>query len=178
MFRHSQTSEKRVKDDFYETPSEAILPILQLETLKGTILEPCAGSGKIVKATKEFYPRSKVLGLDIYPRGKGITKQDFFCYNKRVDNILTNPPYKQAQRFIEHSLRLANNKAVMLLQLGFLESKGRYDLFKSTPLKTVYVFSNRITCDAENGTKRIAYAWFVWDHSYEGEPTIDWIKLR
>lgn len=41
--------------------------------------------------------------------------------------------------FIIKSLELSENKVAMLLKLSFLESANRYDFFKNTPLKKVYV---------------------------------------
>jgi len=53
-------------------------------------------------------------------------------------------------------------------------------MFKSTPLKIVYVFCKRqkvYHADKEpNGSGLIAYAWFVWDKDYTGKPIIEWIN--
>jgi len=67
----------------------------------------------------------------------------------------------------------------MLLKLNFLEGQKRYQLFKSTPLKTVYVFSKRLSFDKGNekgkGSGLLAYAWYVWEQGYKGKPMIEWI---
>lgn len=99
--------------------------------------------------------------------------------NKQVNNIVTNPPYKLAQEFIEHALKCADKKVIMLLKLNFLEGQKRYNLFKETPLKTVYVFSKRLSFDKGDekgkGNGLLAYAWYVWEQGYKGSPTIEWI---
>lgn len=180
MYRDSKNNVNRVKNDFYETPSEAIEAILEREKLlPGTILEPCAGRGAITKVISNKYPKRKIISLDINPQSKGIIKGDFLVYTPKesIQNIITNPPYKEAKQFLEKSLKLAKGKVIMLLQLGFLESKGRYQLFKDNPPTKVYVFSSRISCDTQ-GTKRVAYAWFVWDNQSQNKNTIlDWILL-
>lgn len=68
----------------------------------------------------------------------------------------------------------------MLLKIQFLEGIKRYELFKTTPLKKVYVFSQRLKIykkgvQQKNSTM-MCFAWFVWEYGYEGEPIIDWIK--
>lgn len=180
MYRDSKNNINRIKNDFYETPPEAIMAILEREKLlPGTILEPCAGKGAITKAVSIKYPKRRVIGIDIDPQGEGIIKKDFLRYNPKepIQNIITNPPYRLAKQFLDKSLKLARGKVIMLLQLGFLESKGRYPLFKDNPPTKVYVFSSRISCDTQ-GTKRVAYAWFVWDNQSSNKHTIlDWILL-
>lgn len=96
-------------------------------------------------------------------------------------HIITNPPYKLATEFVLRAKEVANFKIAMFLKLSFLESAKRYNLFKDKnfPLKKVYVFSKRVTL-APKGVKLtnkglIAYAWYVWDKKYKGEPKLDWI---
>jgi len=68
----------------------------------------------------------------------------------------------------------------MLLKLNFLESVGRYEFFQRTPLRTVYVFSKRLSFDKgdvkSGGNGLLAYAWFVWEHGYMQRPHIEWIR--
>lgn len=68
----------------------------------------------------------------------------------------------------------------MFLKLSFLESERRKSMFENSPLKTVYVFSKRVQLYPEGQPKpknsgTIAYAWFVWEKGYAGEPMIKWI---
>ena len=104
---------------------------------------------------------------------------DFLNINTRVDNIITNPPYKLALEFCEHALKCADKKVAMLLKLVFLEGISRYEFFKTSPLKKVYVFCKRQPIRAKtykgDNSSMIAYAWFVWEKDYDGEPTLDWI---
>lgn len=67
------------------------------------------------------------------------------------------------------------------LKVQFLESQRRRKLFDRKELKTVYVFSKRISC-VKNGDFRtpcnsvIAYAWYEFEKGYNGQPTIEWIN--
>lgn len=98
-------------------------------------------------------------------------------------DILTNPPYKYAQQFVEHALELIpeGKKIFMFLKLTFLEGKARRSLFDTKQLKTVYVSSSRLKC-AKNGrfeevkSSAAAYAWFEFQKGYSGDPTIKWIN--
>ena len=100
-------------------------------------------------------------------------------------DIITNPPYKYAKEFVKHALDTSSigTKVAMFLKLTFLESKSRKELFEKYPPKVVYVSSSRLQC-ARNGDfteyskgvgTAVAYAWFVWEKGYTGEPIIRWI---
>jgi hypothetical protein len=160
--------------DNYPTPDYAIIELLKREKFEGSVWEPACGKGNIAK----FFPECIATDIrkdDIYGQGN----VDFFAVNRKVDNIITNPPYSLAKEFVEHSLQCANKKTAMLLKLSFLESESRHNLFLKTPLKTVYAFSKRLTLAKESDTRKhsgmIAFAWFVWDKEYTGKPALDWI---
>ena len=99
--------------------------------------------------------------------------------------ILTNPPYKFANEFILHALKLIkpNDKVFMFLKTTFLEGKKRKEiLFDKYPPKRIYQFSGRIVC-AKNGNfesmrkigSAVAYAWFEWQKGTKSEPRLLWI---
>ena len=168
----------RAKNDFYATPYEATNSLLKKEKFKGNIWECACGDGAISKVLiKNGY---NVYSSDLINRGYGDETVDFFKTDKKFDNIITNPPFKYSQQFVEHSLKSARYKVAILNKLSFLESIKRKPFFLETPLRTVYVFSYRIPYlkNGMNGTKRgsvMAFAWFVWEKGYERKPYIDWI---
>lgn len=109
---------------------------------------------------------------------------DFLQCSSGFDgDIITNPPYKYAQQFVEHALELIpeGNKVFMFLKLTFLEGKGRRALFDEKQLKTVYVSTSRIKC-AKNGkfedmgSSAAAYAWYEFQKGFNGDPKIMWIN--
>lgn len=173
---------RKVNDgiDFYQTPQWAIEKLLEVEKFEGDILEPCSGNGAISKVLEAhgYEVKSQDIRDDEGVYGEGGI--DFFDYQEEVDNIITNPPYFCAKEFVEHSLELSNGKVAMLLKLAFLEGAKRHQFFQDTPLKKVYVFCKRVTMYPANTEKpknsgTIAYAWYIWERGYEGEPTIGWI---
>ncbi len=160
--------------DFYKTPSHATESLMKRENFDGLIWECASGDGSMSKVLEKYndvYSSDIRTDDNVYGE-KGI---DFLRTNKTVSNIITNPPYRHAKKFVEHALKCATDKVAMLLKLVFCEGIGRYKMFKTTPLKKVYVFCRRIQFGS-GGSPTLASAWFVWDKSYKGEPNLDWIN--
>lgn len=174
------TSDGRPKDDFYPTPPDATLALLANESFPGVVWEPACGDGAISRLIKDLGTTTEMISTDLVDRGYGEAGRDFFEECRMVDHIVTNPPYALAERFVRHSLDQTTGKVAMLLKLQFLEGAKRKALFAETPLARVYVFSKRLSMfrNGEQGnysSGMIAFAWFVWDHSYKGEPVIRWL---
>ncbi|MGL6119859.1 MAG: hypothetical protein ACRC0V_05075 [Fusobacteriaceae bacterium] len=99
-------------------------------------------------------------------------------------SILTNPPYKYAQEFVEKAMELLHegNYLIMFLKITFLEGQKRAKMFKKYPPKYIYVFSKRANC-AKNGdfktfgvgSNAVCYCWYIWQKGYDGEPILRWI---
>jgi 16S rRNA A1518/A1519 N6-dimethyltransferase RsmA/KsgA/DIM1 with predicted DNA glycosylase/AP lyase activity len=54
---------------------------------------------------------------------------DFLQSNKKVDNIVTNPPFNLATEFTLQSLNSINKKMALLCKLSFLEGLKEENLF-------------------------------------------------
>lgn len=176
-------SSDRDKYDYYATSPEAVEELLKREKFKEIVYEPACGEGHIGKVLEKY--GYKVKATDIVYRGYGSEQtQDFFEIKENELDILTNPPYFCADKFLYHALKISNKgvKVAMLFRLAFLEGRKRYELFKEYPPKTVYVFSKRIKCykngdlSSNKNSNGIAFAWFVWEIGYEGETIIKWIN--
>ena len=179
---------KRVENDFYATDPQSVMDLLALETFNGdTILEPCCGQGHISKVL-EKETNCKVWSQDLIDRGYGQGGIDFLKADfgdRKYTHVVTNPPYKFAKEFIDKALEVSTDKVAMFLKIQFLEGQARKEWFKNTPLKYVYVFSKRQdpwrdgeSLNPKTGKKwgsTMCFAWFVWEHGYEGEPIIRWI---
>ncbi|EAF5463421.1 class I SAM-dependent methyltransferase [Listeria monocytogenes] len=173
----------REDNDYYATPPESTLALLEKEIFEGTILEPCCGEGHISEVLKRS--GHNVISNDLINRGYGESFKDFLQEDfQKVDNIVTNPPFKFAKEFIEKSLEIAEKKVAMFCKIQLLEGVQRKQLFEETPLKAVYVFSKRQNplrngnALDENGKKwssTMCFAWFVWERGYQGEPAVRWI---
>jgi hypothetical protein len=109
--------------------------------------------------------------------------RDFLTYNEPMNtqvDILTNPPYKYAQQFVEKALSLQDDGyyTIMYLRIQFLEGKARYKLFQEYPPKYVYVNSTRRGCSKDNNFSggAVCFCWFIWEKGFTGEPIIRWLK--
>lgn len=170
---------EREMNDYYATDPAAGRMLLELERFQAWILEPACGEGHLSKVFIEA--GHDVISTDLIWRGFG-GQRNFFEYDAWGGDIITNPPYKYAQEFVEHALGIVQPKAkvAMFLKLQFLEGQKRRKLWETQPPKTVYVSSKRLLC-AKNGEFRgqgsaVAYAWFVWEKGYEGDTTIKWFN--
>lgn len=169
------------KNDYYATEPKAVELLLEQENFARYVWEPACGEGHISKVLKSngYIVRS----TDLIFRGYGEGGVDFLSQGRdpvRPD-IITNPPYKYAREFVEHALDISadGTKIAMFLKLTFLEGKGRRELFKRHPPKTIYVSSARLQCGKNgdfSGTSMVAYAWFVWEKGYAGDCKIRWIN--
>jgi hypothetical protein len=119
---------------------------------------------------------------DLFDRGYGEVGIDFLKSDRKVENIVTNPPYNSAEGFVEAGLRQASRKLCLLLRLAFLEGANRQrTIFSKTPPARVWVFSERITFypagAIQKGSGTTAYAWFVWDKQAEKRTELKWLPL-
>jgi hypothetical protein len=113
---------------------------------------------------------------DLIYRGFGNGDIDFLRCTDKSENIVTNPPFKLANKFVHHALEHTSRKVAMLLRLNFLEAQIRKPLFIDYPFARLYVHRDRIPFGAKTGANNaIAFAWYVWDYSYKGKPVIEWI---
>lgn len=171
------TSKGRPDHDFYPSPPSAVEALLRVEQFTGTIWEPACGDGAICKVLEAH--GHQVLATDLIDRGYGEGNHNFFTSPHRADNIITNPPFSLSQEFIELSLERTTGKVAMLSKLAILEGAKRKAMFEASPLKSVWVFSKRLTM-TRNGVKMensgmIPFCWIVFEHGYKGKPAIGWI---
>ena len=177
----NHSDETRQDNDYYATDPIAMELLLQYETFSKNVWECAVGEGHLANVLASHGYNVKMTDL-IY-RGIGIGDIDFLSEISMFDgDIVTNPPYKYAQEFVEKAFSLIydNHKIAMFLKLTFLEGQKRRKLFDDHPPKIIYVFSKRMRC-ARNGnfdvmpSSAISYAWFIWQKGFSGNPIVKWI---
>ncbi len=182
----NHTDKERQNEDYYATDPKAAKLLLELETFSPQIWECACGEGHL---SKVFINAGYVVkSTDLFDRGFGETGIDFLAIDNQTWNgdIITNPPYRYAQEFIEKALLIIpeGNKVAMFLKIQFLEGKGRKELFRTQPPKYIYVSSSRLLCakNAEfdkmiaGGGSAVAYCWFVWHKGYKGDTILKWFN--
>lgn len=102
----TSSTRDRVENDYYATPYDTTRALLDVESFEGDFIEPCVGGGHIAEILKEYYPNSKIIGVDLIDRGyKDTIVSNYFDYSFEGDyNVVTNPPFNMAQEFLEHSM--------------------------------------------------------------------------
>lgn len=170
---------EREINDYYATDPKAIKFLIELEQLNHNIWECACGEGHLAKPLIEA--GFNVRCTDLIDRGFGQGGIDFLMCSDMFDgDIITNPPYKYAQKFVEHALELVpdGNKVCMFLKVTFLEGQSRKILFEKDPPKRVWISSSRLRC-GKNGifeTAMIAYAWYIWEKGYHGTTELKWFN--
>jgi predicted RNA methylase len=177
----------RAEDDFYATQSKTTKALLNVLKLNGSILEPACGDGHISEVLKEYYPNQEIVSTDLVYRNYGKGNVDFIThdYGRKFDNIITNPPFSLAKEFVEKGLEISNDKVIMLLKIQFLESSKRKEFLMNSPLKYIYVFSERQSTlkdglelnplNNKPWSTTLLLAWFVWEKGYVGDPIVKWL---
>lgn len=130
----NHTDADRQREDYYATEPKATEWLCKLERFEGRILEPSCGEGHMSEVLKAA--GYDVASRDLVDRGYGEVADFLAIDNLAWDgNIVTNPPYRYAQEFVEKALSIIpeGKKVAMFLKLTFLEGKGRRALFRSTP---------------------------------------------
>jgi len=173
----------RMENDFYATHPDSTKALLAVEEIIYPALEPACGEGHISKLLDE----SNTESTDLIYRGYGIGDIDFLKkdYFDRYETVITNPPFNLFQEFVEKALQIAKTKVIMFGKLQALEGQKRATFLQTTPLRTVYVFKKRqqpMRNGKENDeitgkkmSSTMAFAWFVWEIGYKGEPIIKWL---
>jgi hypothetical protein len=170
--------------DLYETPTVAVGALLRVEQIPNRVWEPAAGRGAIVDVLRAH--GHEVIATDLVDYGipGQAHGRDFLLEHKApegIECIVTNPPYKLADQFVERALELCP-KVIMLLRLAFLESERRCGILDGAGLKRVLAFRKRLPMmhrDGWEGRKSnsgMAFAWFVWERGYTGAPQLQRIS--
>lgn len=176
--------EERATDDFYATDPRAVELLLELEAFAPVIWEPACGKGHISKVLAAH--GYEVISTDLVYRGFGDPEPlDFLKETLEgfEGDIITNPPYSMGLEFISRALESVRpgGKVAMFLKVQFLEGQKRGEFFKHTPPRTVYISRSRLACFkngdmSQKAESAIAYAWYVWEKGFTGDPVIKWFN--
>ena len=102
---------QRIDKDAYDTPPEAVLPLLPYLRPGTRFIEPCGGKGALAEAL-EAHGHLCVYTCDIAPRASGIVKRDALdLVGNNVltaDAIISNPPWSRPilHQLIDHLRQL------------------------------------------------------------------------
>jgi len=109
---HDTPNGAKNRNDLIFTPKELAKKIINHFKPVGKILDPSAGEGAFL---------DQMPGADWCEISKG---RDFFAYNKKVDWIVTNPPWSKIREFLHHGYEIADN-IVYLITINHVFTKAR-----------------------------------------------------
>lgn len=98
------------------TPFEISKTIIDMFDIKGIVLDPFKGKGSFYNQ----YPNHCSKEWCEIKENK-----DFFEYNKKVDWIISNPPYSILDEVLEHSFEIADNIVYLVPLSKIVSSMGR-----------------------------------------------------
>jgi hypothetical protein len=195
-----QRKEPRDGLDFFPTPPWATRALCErLERLGfnlavQTAWDPACGAGDMQRALAEHFGQALASDVRDYGaewRGAGglygvcdylipAARPDWLR-RARIDWVITNPPFRLAQEFVEQALTEARVGVAMLVRTAFLEGQERYRrLFGPQAPWLILQFTERVVMaggrlrdpevpylDRASGTVKrpstaTAYAWVVW----------------
>lgn len=143
------------------------------------VIEPACGRGYMSEALRGYF--SNVYSSDIYDYGYGKVA-DFLHedYAVRSDWLITNPPFKHAEGFIQKGLALTSVGVAVLVRTVFIESVGRYNrLFSKNPPNLIAQFSERVPIVKGRLDRTVSsatgYAWLVWNKKCDFSSKVIWI---
>ena len=182
----AQRSEPADSPDDFPTPPWATRALIEhvlgnkktISTL--TCLEPACGAGHMASVLENYFRH--VEASDAHHYGFG-AKRDFLTHPYEaasVDWVITNPPFRLAEEFIQKALGVARVGVAILARTVFLESIGRYEsIFLERPPTKFAQFSERVPMvkgrlDGKASTAT-GYAWFVWENTACQIPRLMWV---
>ena len=176
---------ERAENDYYSTDPLAITLLDKHNLLDSDVsyYETACGMGSLAKELIRL-GYDVECATDLIYRGYGEGGVDFFEVNTVFEgNTITNPPYKNINNWILHSLEITKGKVYIFARIQLLESFKRYDsIFKDNPPRYVCPFVKRINCYLEDDTSfkkkgsTICYAWFIWDNLDDSNVTeVKWL---
>ena len=137
-------------DDF-QTPPVALKPLLPYLGTDWRIWECACGKGNLVRGLTEY--GFDVIGTD------ALGGYDFLTYEPdNYDCIITNPPFKYKQEFLERCYELGKPFA-LLLPLTTLETRKRQELMRKNGVEII-LFDKRINFETPNKVVKSA-SWFA-----------------
>jgi hypothetical protein len=170
-------------NDLYETPACAIRTLIKAEKLPHVIWEPCAGKGAI---SRELIVAGHVVQASDLVAYDGA---DFGIYSGRdflferapprgCRTIVTNPPFKLADKFVRHGISLGCD-VIVLLRLMAIEGSGRSDIVDSHLVKILAGVERLPMMHRDGWTGRkigssgAPFAWFKFTATPRQSPAIE-----
>ena len=150
-------NKKRTERDFYPTPKEVTLSLLEFMQIpkKYKIWEPACGQNHMVNVLREC--GYEVIGTDIQSGVDFLTAE----IPEGVDWIITNPPFNISEKFIKRCVEHGKPFA-LLLKSQYWHAQRRSKLFQDNPPLFVLPLTWRPDFTGQ-GSSLLDMMWCVWN---------------
>lgn len=173
----------RHPDDWYAEPVWCSARLFEVGQFFGAIHDPACGFGRIVESARAA--GYEAFGTDKCARPGNWPIRDFLEAGEVLaPNIVSNPPFGIAERFVSRAIDLSARKTAMLLPANWVQGDTRSRWLETTPLLKVLFITPRpsmppgpvIEAGVAPGNGTTDYAWFIWQRDYDGKPEIGWLR--
>jgi len=168
---------ERIERDFYPTPYEAVLPLVDhLPQKPFSFIEPCAGDGRLVKHLNA-HGGICTWASDIEPQADFVIEADAFDvnYDEVGQYIITNPPWnrKILHPMIEHFSSLA--PTWLLFDADWMHTKQSTQYL--TKLKKVVSIGRVKWIEGSNSVGKDNCCWYLFHDTKMVKPIEFWGRI-
>jgi hypothetical protein len=176
---------EREAQDWYREPAWCSERLFQVEEFDGPINDPACGLGTIIEAASRA--GFDTSGGDLVDRGYDGTKvEDFLTSTWPRVNIVSNPPFDIAARFVRHALDVTARKVAVIFPTARLNAangpKGKYWI-RGLPLRRVWLMTPRPSMPPGHviaGGKKASggrpdFCWLIFEKGWEGSAELRWL---
>ncbi len=210
----NQRKEAHDSLDDFPTPPWATRALLEHVILKHCydapllasqrVWDPAANRGHMIRPLSEYFAQAQATDIHDYGFSQHLRTVDFLWPGSEAhlepDWIITNPPFRLADRFIRRAFTLNLWGCAFLMRTSFVEGIERHrDLFSTFPPTLIAQFSERVVMHKgklinpnvpvrvfdkkkqawveRKPTSATSYAWFLWlrIHSQSRTTRMVWI---
>jgi hypothetical protein len=195
----AQRTEAHDSLDDFPTPPWATRALLEHVLLKHCypdhllaeqrVWDPACNRGFMVRPLSEYFAQAQATDIHDYGFSHHLKTVDFLWPGSEADLapdwVITNPPFRLAERFIRRAFTLSLWGCAFLMRTSFVEGAERHrDLFSNLPPTLIAPFSERVVMHKgklvnpnvpvpvfdkkkqvwvlRKPTSATSYAWFVW----------------
>jgi len=148
---------REIGEDFFETPSSAILPILKYIPSNVILWEPTNGKNAISK----HFPNHNIIKTDKFPKTEDTIEFDFLTDipDFEFDFLIFNPPFSLKTEFLQKAISYGK-PFIFLCPITILETKKRSKMFFDNQLSIINLSSRTNFISGKNEKGNLKKVWF------------------